>query len=957
MNIQGNWIWSGEELLDRNAYVSFRRRFEYCDGSAKLHITADSRYTLWVNGEYVGQGPVRAWPNHWRYDTYDIEPHLLRGENVIAVLVNHFGEGSMQYIPGPPGLLAQLELADAVVGTDSRWLSRPCAAYAVKAPRISQQQGFEEQYDARLDDGWIGCGYDDREWRAAAEVRPAPDGIHNNMEPRDIPFLTLEPVAPKRVVAKDIVRPMPHRFTVNIQSHLASGDTSCNMVFRHAYLATRIWAPGDVGISFLNPNEHPLSYKVNGHLVEGGVARLHAGWNNAVIKLGTWGALLEFVFCVDGPSDLVFSCRGEVSSSPWALVGPFDLHAKEWDEARNFMDRCPIVAEPTDESATCEAGDEFWQEGNVAFVQDVSYFIELDNEHILLDNNVYAQAYSDQVVKGKVRIDQEESLVSGNGWTTVFPDSNGGDIRILLDFGDELLALHSFEVIAPEGTIIDFHNFEFIQPDGRRNLAEGMNNSFRYICSKGRHAYQTLIHRGFRYSYVILRKMTGPVKIGRLQAIFHSYPQSKRGDFVCSDSKLNQIWRVGAQTLRCCSEDTYTDCPSYEQVLWVGDARNEALIDWVINGDPRLWYRFLELTGQSLERFPITQSQVPSSWDNIIPAWSMLWMRSCAEYLTYTGDRERSMQLLDFIKRNVDGIVSHINEKGLFDIHAWSLFDWAEMDTPPKGVITHQNCFAVLALREVALMAQRLEQHSLADKWTRLADSIAEAINIYLWNDEMRAYTDCSRDGKHSAVYSQQTQTAAYVSRVATGDRAERCREIMQNVPNGFVKAGSPFFEFFLLEAYQMDGMEDELLDVIRRDWGFMIDMGATTFWEMWSGREGRLTRSHCHAWSAAPTYFMSTYVLGIRPVEPGFEVVMIEPHPSDLKWCRGTVPTPAGDITVHWKNESSEPFTMEIWAPSQLQVRIILPWDGVATLNGERVACEDRRNRDSKCLALGSTV
>jgi hypothetical protein len=223
-----------------------------------------------------------------------------------------------------------------------------------------------------------------------------------------------------------------------------------------------------------------------------------------------------------------------------------------------------------------------------------------------------------------------------------------------------------------------------------------------------------------------------------------------------------------------------------------------------------------------------------------------------------------------------------------------------------------------------------------------MASSIKDATNAHLWNDEKGAYTDCARHGEHSKVYSQQTQTAAYMSGVATGDRAVRCRNIMYNPPDDFVKAGSPFFEFFLLEAFQREGREQEFIDTIRSDWGFMVDMGATAFWEMWSGKYlgygERLTRSHCHGWSAAPTFFLSTYVLGAQPVTPGFETMTIEPHPGDLTWCRGTVPTSIGDVEIQWENESGKPFTMRVKAPETLKIDIRLPREGSTTINGKAV-------------------
>jgi hypothetical protein len=812
-------------------------------------------------------------------------------------------------------------------------------------PRISIQEAFEEQYDARLADGWTDPSYNDSGWPAAVALRPAEDGWHQDLGPRGIPFLTLEPVLPRRIVSAETVRSIPYRQTVYVKPYLAPGDFSSNSNAAHAYLATQVWSPVEANVRISAPHKVPWgiegqTFKVNGAVVSGGMARLQHGWNSLVLSMASAYHLPEFVVCLDGPEGLKFSAAGERGGAAWAVVGPFDIPTEfRRVLAETFFGGTMVIAEPRTPEATAERGAAFWESGEVASVVDAPFYLPVAPEH-LPGADVFVQAYTDADAGQDVRIEAPEALLSAADWTTIHPAASGADVRVLLDFGREVVGFHAFEVDAPAGTILDWHNFEFIQPDGRFNFAEGMNNSFRYICREGRQSYQTYVRRGFRYSYLILRGMTGPVKLRNVRLIFNTYPQARQGSFACSDARLDQIWEVGAHTLRCSAEDTYVDTPVYEQTHWVGDARNEALVDIVANGDPRLWRRCLEQAGQSLERSPLVESHVPSGWENIIPAWTFLWMRSCREYYLFSGDRAGAERLLADIARTVEGIKAHLNAEGLFDIHAWNLFDWAAMDTPNFGVVTHQNCLAVQALRQAAEMAEWLDRPELAADWVLTAQGIADAVNARLWNDERQAYTDCLRDGQHSAVTSQQTQTAALISGVATGSRAARCREIIENPPEGFVRAGSPFFEFFLLEAYQGEGREQEVVSAIRRDWGWMVEMGATTFWESWSGAgasgEGRLTRSHCHGWSAAPTYFLSTYVLGIVPGGPGFSPAVIEPHPADLTWCRGVVPTPAGNVEVQWESRPDEPFALRVNAPKGVALDIRLPRDGYVQVNGQ---------------------
>lgn len=205
----------------------------------------------------------------------------------------------------------------------------------------------------------------------------------------------------------------------------------------------------------------------------------------------------------------------------------------------------------------------------------------------------------------------------------------------------------------------------------------------------------------------------------------------------------------------------------------------------MVNGDPRLWYRCLEQAGQSLERSPLVESPVPSAWQHSLPAWSFLWLRSGRASLLCTGDREGARRLFPWVVRNSDGLRQHLNADGLFEIRAWNMVDWAPMDTPSRGVVTHQNCLAVHALRDAADLAAWLGEEAVAAEWRALADRLSAAINQHLWSAEREAYADCRRGAVLRAVFSQQTQTVAYLSGVAPGERAERCRPRLHRTSSG----------------------------------------------------------------------------------------------------------------------------------------------------------------------------
>ena len=65
MNISASWIWSDDsDGRGYNLCSIFRREFrlEKLPASARLLVSADSSYRLKVNGQWLGDGPARAWP-------------------------------------------------------------------------------------------------------------------------------------------------------------------------------------------------------------------------------------------------------------------------------------------------------------------------------------------------------------------------------------------------------------------------------------------------------------------------------------------------------------------------------------------------------------------------------------------------------------------------------------------------------------------------------------------------------------------------------------------------------------------------------------------------------------------------------------------------------------------------------------------------------------------------------
>jgi hypothetical protein len=93
---------------------------------------------------------------------------------------------------------------------------------------------------------------------------------------------------------------------------------------------------------------------------------------------------------------------------------------------------------------------------------------------------------------------------------------------------------------------------------------------------------------------------------------------------------------------------------------------------------------------------------------------------------------------------------------------------------------------------------------------------------------------------------------------------------------------------------------------------------GPGTMWETIGPFGGPPTDQHPSydsGWSSGAAPALTQYVLGVTPTSPGFATFTVRPHPNDLQWASGDVPTPHGPIHVSWRRYGTAVF-LRVTAP-----------------------------------------
>jgi hypothetical protein len=554
-----------------------------------------------------------------------------------------------------------------------------------------------------------------------------------------------------------------------------------------------------------------------------------------------------------------------------------------------------------------------------------------------LATDVHWQFKERQVVApATTLVENPAGLMYDNAEVTVVQPTADGDVELIYDLGEQNCGYYQFDLMAEQGLILDVFGVEYIAPDGRVQHTQRYRNGMRYVCREGVNRFTSLARRSQRYLFLTLRNQTRPVTIRNVRLLESTYPVVERGRFACSDERLNRIWEISARTLKLCMEDTYTDCPLYEQTLWVGDARNEALFAFTAFGAHDLSRRCIVLTGQSFDQYPLTLCQVPSTWEIILPAWGFLWGISVWDYYAYTGDRAFLEQAWPWVVQALEGAARFTDERGLFSGPFWNMFDWSGSDQNHNTVL-HNSMFLVGAIDATLKCAQVLDDQPRQQWLQGYRDRTVQAINA-LWDDQRGAYPDSvHNDGTISPKSSIHTSFLALLYDVAAEEQREQVLQNLLDPPAEMVKVGSPFAILYLYEALEKAGRQDRIVESIYESYLPMLELGATTVWESFStgttGGEGFPTRSHCHAWSSAPIHFLNRIVLGILPQGVGGREVIVSPRLNGLSWAEGTTATFAGDVSVAWKL-SDHTLTITATGPEGTRLR----FEPNATLEGLRV-------------------
>lgn len=409
------------------------------------------------------------------------------------------------------------------------------------------------------------------------------------------------------------------------------------------------------------------------------------------------------------------------------------------------------------------------------------------------------------------------------------------------------------------------------------------------------------------FRFIQLHIITGeePLTLRSLDYEETGYPLQAATTVSTSDKSLDAIWEISERTLRRCMHETYEDCPFYEQLQYIMDARLDILYTYAVSADDRLARKCMDDMRRAQRPDGLMNCSYPNCAVNVIPTFSIYYILMVYDHMMYFGDRDLVEEHMPVIDRVLDFFERHLAPQGYVEKiggrnhrgHFWSFVDWTKEwnDTdgmPSAGLqkpLTVQSLLYIYGLQHAGKLADYLGSEEIARGYYARAKRVQQAIRRYCIGKN-----GMLQDAPGVEEYSQHCQVFGILT--DTIDVPARRKILLETVRDKSYTQCTVAMSFYLFRALEKTGLyeyTDQYWDVWRR----MIENHCTTCVEAEA-----YARSECHAWGSLILYELPSVILGVRPAEPGCRKLLIAPVPGYLTSASGKVRTPRGDVELSWE-------------------------------------------------------
>ena len=379
--------------------------------------------------------------------------------------------------------------------------------------------------------------------------------------------------------------------------------------------------------------------------------------------------------------------------------------------------------------------------------------------------------------------------------------------------------------------------------------------SVEIVLKKGRNVYENYFRRlGLRYMEVYAEK---PIKLNYVTILPTDYPNVKK-EYKATNSLRQRIYDVSVRTLEVCMHEHYEDTPWREQALYTMDSRNQMLCGYYAFDNPEFPRSNHELIALDNREDGLLSICFPIKRDQTIPTFSLYWYISMNEYIKYTGDTSLAKQYLPKLKSVIKVFMDRIEDDALAiftEPQHWNFYEWSKNLNGVVGVEEEKrfdlilNCLFIIALKNLEEICKAIGEE--ADFGELIARVSRRTRELFFVKDRRLFKNSTTCDD-----FSELGNAMAILSGVA-GEDAPFIAEVISTEETDLTKItlSMQTFRYDALLSVDKEKYKEYILSDIDKRFKRMLDLGATTFWEV-EDADQKPGNSRSHGWAALPVYY-----------------------------------------------------------------------------------------------------
>lgn len=512
-----------------------------------------------------------------------------------------------------------------------------------------------------------------------------------------------------------------------------------------------------------------------------------------------------------------------------------------------------------------------------------------DFEISSLRNRTVKSLYLDEAVEGqliesefcKYSCGDDSASIMSNA-STVAAEFEADGKYYLFDLGRENVGFPEITFNCEEECDVYIGWGEHIKDEKCRAAIHSRRFTTEIYAKKGENRYFPVLRRfGLRYMQIYFTS----AKVNDVSLKF--YPTLLPVDikeFVFTGEKAElrkKIRDTAIHTLRCCMHEHYEDCPWREQALYTLDSRNQMLAGYEVFKDKNAEFvrANLDLISRGVRNDGILALCYPAGLDYPIPFYTLAYLMQMDEYIANTGDISLAEEKFGILVNLLEVFYARSGENGLAKRFPdsegyWNFYEWSkhlsgspkfkELSVDEQPYEANLSAALSLASRAMSNICHALKKSIEAAFYEDKAQSISVSIAETFYNHETGFFFDFT--DRPQIQPSALTQAMCLLCGAA--DNVDQ-----DNILNAIAKNGGMIgnievvpatlsmacFRYDALLKADKDRFTDVILEEIDRDCGYMLDCGATTFWETLKGEaDFGGAGSLCHGWSAMAAYYYS---------------------------------------------------------------------------------------------------